>query len=111
MPSALPPVPAPQPSVRLSSKSIGPTSADVIGRLTVRDRAVAERDLAALIAGVGAVETSRREEGATTVLEVAVPRDRYAAFQEKLERLGAWHAETSSPGLPDRVRVTLRIGQ
>lgn len=111
LPLQVPSIPAPQSTAHLASKSAEPAPADVIGRLTVRDRAAVNRDLAALLASVGAVQLARREEGATTVVEVAVPRERYALFQERLERVGAWRLETNPSELPDVVRVTLRIAQ
>jgi putative zinc finger protein len=84
-------------------------SADVVGRLTVKDRVAAERALRVLLARAGGVVISRRDDARTTLVEVAVPKASYPEFSQGLARLGAWHAEGEPSELPPDVRVTLRL--
>ncbi len=84
-------------------------SADVVGRLTVKDRFAAERALGALLARSGGVVVSRRDDAGSTLVEVAVPRTAYPEFSQGLARLGAWHPEGEPSELPPDVRVTLRL--
>ena len=86
-------------------------SADVVGRLTVKDRSAAEQALGALLARSGGVVISRRDDAGDTVMEVAVPRTAYPEFSQSLARLGAWKAEGEPSYLPPDVRVTLRLVQ
>jgi hypothetical protein len=86
-------------------------SADVAGRLAVKDRDAAERALGELLARSGGVVMARREEAGATVVEVAVPKTAYLEFSQGLARIGAWHPEGEASDLPPNVRVTLRLVQ
>ena len=86
-------------------------SADVVGRLAVKDRDAAERALGELLARSGGVVMARREEAGATVVEVAVPKAAYLEFSQGLARIGAWHPEGEASDLPPNVRVTLRLVQ
>lgn len=86
-------------------------SAPVVGRLTVKDRKAAERELAELLARVGGTETARRTEGGGATVDLVVPRAAYAAFAQGLARIGSWVPETAPAELPDGVPITLRITQ
>ena len=86
-------------------------SADVAGRLAVKDRDAAERALGELLARSGGVVMARREEAGATVVEVAVPKAAYLEFSQGLARIGAWHPEGEASDLPPNVRVTLRLVQ
>jgi anti-sigma factor RsiW len=97
----------PAPS-RLTEKRDLP-AADVMARAAVKDRDVAERDLAALIARVGGSEAQRRVDGATMVLEVLVPQARYPEFSRSLAQLGAWQVQAERPEPSSQVRVILRL--
>jgi len=81
----------------------------VAGRLAVADREAADRELAALVSGVGGAETARRTEGPVAVVEVMVPGQRYAAFASGLARIGTWTADGQPSDLSAAVTVTLRI--
>jgi len=102
MPASRPPAP--------SAMRIMP-SAHVIGRLTVKDRQAANRELAELLSRVGGAETARRAEGAGDTVDLVIPRAAYPAFAEGLARIGSWRRETEPLELPDRVPITLRITQ
>lgn len=88
---------APAPAVvarpRLSATSMREEAVPVSGRLAALDRAAAERDVSALASRLGARVTSRRAENGATVLDVLVPRDRYAELSSELGRLGTWRTD------------------
>jgi len=86
-------------------------SADVVGRLAVKDRDAAERALGELLVRAGGVVLSRREEAGATVVEVAVPKTAYLEFSQELARIGTWRPEGEPSELPPNVRVTLRLVQ
>ena len=102
IPAARPPAPS---AMRIVS------SAGVVGRLTVKDRQAANRDLAELLSRVGGTETGRHAQAGGDTVGLVVPRAAYPAFAQGLARIGAWLPETEPPELPDRVPITLRITQ
>ena len=87
------------------------SSASVVGRLTVKDRHAADRELAELLSRVGGAETGRHAQAGGDTVGLVVPRAAYRAFAQGLARIGAWLPETEPPELPDRVPITLRITQ
>jgi hypothetical protein len=107
------PAPLPIPTARLPAPSAMRivSSARVVGRLTVKDRQAADRELAELLSRVGGAETGRHAEASGDTLGLVVPRAAYPAFTQGLARIGAWLPETEPPNLPDRVPVILRITQ
>ena len=102
MPASRPPVPS---AVRIVS------SAHVVGRLTVKDRQAANRELAELLSRVGGAETARHAEAGGDTVGLVVPRAAYPAFAQGLARIGSWVPETEPAELPDGVPITLRITQ
>ena len=82
---------------------------DVIGRLAVKSRADAERDLSSLLARAGGTAVSRQRGPKITVVETVIPQSSYGRFTEGLARIGAWQVEAGRSPLPDRVRVTVRL--
>ncbi len=101
------PVPtAPQP---LAMRVLPP--ADVVGRLTVKDRGAAERALVELLARFRGAEVSRRDESGATVVDLVIPRGSYAEFAQGLARIGSWLPEGEPAELPTQVRVTLRLSE
>ena len=132
-PAALVPVPSPEPPERLAhelelqraersaparipaARQPGPSamrmapSVQVVGRLTVKDRPAADRELAELVSRVGGAETARRTEAGGDTVDLVIPRAAYPAFVEGLARIGSWRAEAKPAELPDRVPITLRI--
>ena len=82
---------------------------DVVGRLQVKSRSEAERDLAALLARAGGTSVSRQHGAAVTVVEAAIPHASYGKFSQGLVRLGSWRLEAERSPLPDLVRVSVRL--
>ena len=102
MPASRPPAPS---AVRIVSSS------QVVGRLTVKDRQAANRELTELLSRVGGAETARRAEAGGDTVGLEVPRAAYPAFAQGLARIGSWVPETEPAELPDGVPITLRITQ
>ena len=86
-------------------------SLDVVGKLRVKSRSGAERDLAALVAKAGGTTVSRQRGDKITVIEVVVPNPSYGKFAEGLNRIGSWQIEAGRSRLPDPVRVTVRLAE
>ena len=82
---------------------------DVVGRLQVKNRSEAERDLAALLSRAGGTSVSRQRGPSVTVVEAAVPRASYGKFSQGLVRLGSWRLEAERSPLPDLVQVSVRL--
>jgi Putative zinc-finger len=82
---------------------------DVVGRLQVKNRSEAERDLAALLSRAGGKSVSRQRGPSVTVVEAAVPHASYGKFSQGLVRLGSWRLEAERSPLPDLVQVSVRI--
>ena len=82
---------------------------DVVGRLQVKSRSEAERELAALLARAGGTSVSRQRGAAVTVVEAAVPHANYGKFSQELVRLGSWRIEAERSPLPDLVQVSVRL--
>jgi hypothetical protein len=86
-------------------------SLDVVGKLWVKSRSGAERDLAALLAKAGGTTVSRQRGEKVTVIEAMVPNPSYGKFAEGLTRIGAWQIEAGRSRLPDPVRVAVRLAE
>jgi hypothetical protein len=86
-------------------------SLDVVGKLRVKSRSGAERDLAALLAKAGGTTVSRQRGEKITVIEAVVPNPNYDKFAEGLTRIGSWQIEAGRSRLPDPVRVTVRLAE
>ena len=84
---------------------------DVVGRLQVKSRSEAERDLAALLSRAGGTSVSRKRGPAVTVVEAAVPHASYGKFSQGLGRLGSWRLEAERSPLPDLVQVSVRLAE
>jgi hypothetical protein len=82
---------------------------DVVGRLQVKNRSEAERDLAALLSRAGGKSVKRQRGPSVTVVEAAVPHASYGKFSQGLERLGSWRLEAERSPLPDLVLVSVRL--
>jgi len=101
--------PAAPPSSRSALRVL--PSADVAGRLAVKDLDTAQRALADLLTQSGGVVISRREDAGTILVEVAVPKTAYADFNAGLTRIGTWQSEGEPAQSATTVRVTLRLVQ
>ena len=86
-------------------------SLDVVGKLRVKSRSGAERDLAALLAKAGGTTVSRQRGEKVTVIEAMVPNPSYGKFAEGLNRIGSWQIEAGRSRLPDPVRVAVRLAE
>ena len=86
-------------------------SLDVVGRLLVKSRSGAERDLAALLAKAGGTTVSWQRGEKITVIEAVIPNPSYGKFAEGLTRIGSWQIEAGRSRLPDPVRVTMRLAE
>jgi hypothetical protein len=86
-------------------------SLDVVGRLQVKSRSGAERDLVALLARAGGTTVGRQQGTKVTVIEAAVPHRNYDRFAAGLTRIGSWQIEAGRAQLPDPVRVTVRLAE
>jgi hypothetical protein len=86
-------------------------SAHVVGRLTVKDRQVAHRELMELLGRVGGAESARRADAGGDTVDLVIPRTAYSAFAQGLPRIGSWLPENVPRELSDPVSVTLRIAQ
>jgi hypothetical protein len=95
------------PSARGDARS----SLDVVGKLRVKSRSGAERDLAALLAKAGGTTVSRQRGEKITVIEAVVPNPSYGKFAQGLTRIGSWQIEAGRSQLPDPVRVTVRLAE
>ena len=86
-----------------------PPPSQVAGRLAASDRERAERDLQSLIAKHGGATVWRRGDSRVTLIDIEIPRDKYAPFVADLGRLGRWTAEREARELPETVRVQIQI--
>ena len=83
----------------------------MVGRLQVKSRSEAERELGALVASAGGTSLNRQRGPAITVVEAAVPRANYGKFAQGVVRLGSWRIEAERSPLPDLVQVTVRLAE
>jgi len=86
-------------------------SLDVIGKLRVKSRIGAERDLAALVAKTGGTTVSLQRGEKVTVIKAIVPNPSYGKFAQGLTRIGSWQIEAGRSRLPDPVWVTVRLAE
>ena len=84
---------------------------DVVGRLLVRSRSGAERDVAALLARAGGTTLSRQRGPTITVVHGVVPHSNYGNFAAGLRGIGSWQLEAVRSPLPDLLRVTVRLAE
>jgi hypothetical protein len=95
---------------REAPRAMAAARPDVIARLATPDRDAAERALAALAARLAGTITSRRVEGGTPVVELVIPRDRYADFTREAARFGVFRVESEALAPPDSVRIAVYLG-
>lgn len=85
--------------------------ADVVGRLLVRSRRGAERDVAALLARAGGTTLSRLRGATITMVKGVVPQSSYGNFAAGLRGIGSWQLEVERSPLPDLLHVTVRLAE
>lgn len=83
----------------------------IVGRLSVKDRSAAEREISALLGVVEGTELGRMYRPRLTAVQVIVPHGRYREFTHGLTRIGFWRLEATSFSLPDAVHVTIRVSE
>ena len=83
---------------------------DASGRLSVADRAAADRALADLGARLGVTQAFRRDEPDGAIIEWILPREVYLEFVRGLAGIGRWTADREPAALPARVRLQVRVG-
>jgi len=84
---------------------------DVAGRLQVKSRSDAERDLTALLASAGGTVVNRQRGASVTVLDAGIPHANYAKFAKGITRIGSWRVEAERTPLPDVVQVSVRLAE
>jgi phospholipid transport system substrate-binding protein len=84
---------------------------DVVGRLVVRSRSSAERDVASLVARAGGTTLSRQRDPTITVVNGVVPQVHYGSFAAGLRGLGSWQLEAERFPLPNLLRVTVKLAE
>jgi hypothetical protein len=82
---------------------------DVVGRLVVKSRSGAERDVAALLTRAGGTTLSRQRGPTITVVKGVVPHSKYGSFAAGLRRVGSWQLEAERAPLPHLLHVTVRL--
>jgi phospholipid transport system substrate-binding protein len=84
---------------------------DVVGRLLVKSRSGAERDMASLLARTGATTLSRQRGPTVTVVKSIVPQTAYRSFAAGLRGIGSWQLETERSPLPNLLHVTVKLAE
>jgi hypothetical protein len=83
----------------------------IVGRLSVKDRGTAERELSALLGVVEGTELGRRHRSRLTAVQVIVPHGAYGQFTRGLTCIGFWRLEATCFSLPDAVHVTILVSE
>lgn len=86
-------------------------SGDVIGRLLVRNRSGAEREIAGLLARAGGRTLIRQGGPTTTVMRIVVPQSTYADFAAGLRSIGSWQLEAERSPLPSLLHMTVKLAE
>ena len=98
------------PAARSAARALSaPGPADVSGRLTVDDPSSGATALAEIARRVGGSVTASRADGDAHLVDLTVPRERYPDLAIEVARLGRWQAEANAAGLPETVRVRIRL--
>jgi hypothetical protein len=84
---------------------------DVVGRLLVKSRSGAERDVAGLLARAGGTTLSRQRGPTVTVVKGVVPHSNYGNFAAGLRGIGSWQLEVERSPLPKLLYVTVRLAE
>jgi hypothetical protein len=84
---------------------------DLVGRLLVKSRSGAERDLSALLARAGGSTLNRQRGPTITVVKGVVPHSNYGNFAAGLRGIGSWQLEVERSPLPDLLHVTVRLAE
>jgi phospholipid transport system substrate-binding protein len=102
--------PAPA-ATRVSAPSATQRPADLSGRLLVKSRSGAERDLAALLQRTGGITLSRQRGSTITVVQAVVPHPNYGRLAAGLRSIGSWQPEIERVPLPNPFHVTVKLAE
>jgi phospholipid transport system substrate-binding protein len=84
---------------------------DVVGRLLVKSRSGAERDIASLLVRAGGTTLSRQHGQTITVVKSVVPQSNYRSFAAGLRGIGLWQLEVERSPLPKLLHVTVKLAE
>ena len=98
----------PEPAAPHLISPVKPSETDVVVQISVRDRAVAERDINMLLVRLGGTNLGQAEGAAIVAV---VPQSSYGEFTRGLAQIGAWNLEASRSSLPDPVHVAVRLAK
>ena len=98
----------PEPAAPHLISPVKPSETDVVVQISVRDRAVAERDINMLLVRLGGTNLGQAEGAAIVAV---VPQSSYGEFTRGLAHIGAWNLEASRSSLPDPVHVAVRLAK
>jgi Putative zinc-finger len=99
---------APPPGASGRVQSLAARPIDVEARLVVTERTAAERAVGDLVARAGGHVVSRGDDGAATVLGLAIPAERWDDLRHELTRVGILRVDRSAPRA-GHLRVVLRL--
>jgi len=110
-PPAAPPAVAATPEKSGEVQRLSSFRVDVQARLAVSDREAAERAVRDLVGRAGGRVLARTDEGCTTVLILAVPRDRWEDVRGGLQALGPLQLEGRGDDAARQLVFTLRLAR
>ena len=98
-------------AIRVTTPADAQRPVDVVGRLLVKSRTGAERDLTALLARAGGTILSRQRGPTLTVVKGIVPHPNYGTFVTGLLGIGSWQLETERSPLSNLLHVTVKLAE
>jgi phospholipid transport system substrate-binding protein len=98
-------------AIRVTTPADAQRPVDVVGRLLVKSRTGAERDLTALLARAGGTTLSRQRGPTLTVVKGIVPHPNYGTFVTGLLGIGSWQLETERSPLSNLLHVTVKLAE
>jgi hypothetical protein len=98
-------------AIRVTTPADAQRPVDVVGRLLVKSRTGAERELAALLARAGGTTLSRQRGPTLTVVKGIVPHPNYGTFVTGLLGIGSWQLETERFPLSNLLHVTVKLAE
>jgi hypothetical protein len=84
---------------------------DVVGRLTTSDADTAATAVASVASRMAGAELGRRSVEGGVIIDLALPRERYADFAREVARLGDYRTESEPAALPDTIRIAVRLSR
>jgi phospholipid transport system substrate-binding protein len=109
-PAAVPSNPVP-PATKVAASGATQRPVDLSGRLLVKSRSGAERDLAALLERAGGITLSRQRGSTITVVKAVVPHPNYGRLAAGLRSIGSWQPEIERVPLPNPFHVMVKLAE